>query len=405
MFPRKWMRDQTPLATFALCVILAMTRGLVSAQTGEAPHYAGPDTVAPQVLPINVSIAPPQHCEVLDGVVTLTAIIRANGLAEQIQVDRSDSLRLNHFAIEFVKAQRFTAGTYQDHVAPIAVEMTLALHTCQIDAKKTRNLNDFAFVLRSHPFLMLHAAATPPTAQTTAAVTTYRVGGAISAPVPTDFVNPENLHLFSKSKDSCLISLIIDADGRPKNIRIAKSKDPDFDRSIVEAIQSWHFQPALKDGKTPVAVEGTIAANVIHYARNSFPATVFVAEPVDEVLSSEHGKLEAPVLLNGEEVAARYWPESRIPGTCVITFVVDTQGIPQNVHVVKKLDSSLDLDLIEYARHLRYKPAIKDGTTPIQFTMTLPVSYREKIILFDRSETPRALFAGSLFQILLHSSL
>jgi outer membrane biosynthesis protein TonB len=56
--------------------------------------------------------------------------------------------------------------------------------------------------------------------------------------------------------------------------------------------------------------------------------------------------------------------------------VIDTNGVPQNVHIVKGLDSSLDMETVEMVKHLRFKPVMMDGTTPISVGMIVPVRYR-----------------------------
>ncbi len=52
----------------------------------------------------------------------------------------------------------------------------------------------------------------------------------------------------------CTLKLIVGTDGVPRNIRVLNKIGMGLDEKAVEAVSSWRFDPALKDGK-PVAVE------------------------------------------------------------------------------------------------------------------------------------------------------
>ena len=47
---------------------------------------------------------------------------------------------------------------------------------------------------------------------------------------------------------------MVDTDGEPRNIRIAKPLGMGLDRKAVESVEKWRFDPAQRDGQ-PVAVE------------------------------------------------------------------------------------------------------------------------------------------------------
>jgi protein TonB len=52
---------------------------------------------------------------------------------------------------------------------------------------------------------------------------------------------------------SVTVALVVSSKGIPKDVRVVKGLDKDFDQSTVEAVEQWRFAPAQKDGK-PVAV-------------------------------------------------------------------------------------------------------------------------------------------------------
>jgi TonB family protein len=54
-----------------------------------------------------------------------------------------------------------------------------------------------------------------------------------------------------------LIGLVVSSKGLPRDVHVVRSLDKDLDKSAVEAVQQWTFEPARKDDK-PVAVRITI---------------------------------------------------------------------------------------------------------------------------------------------------
>jgi TonB family protein len=56
------------------------------------------------------------------------------------------------------------------------------------------------------------------------------------------------------------LSLLIDPQGSPKNIRVTRTLDKGLDREAIVAIEKWHFSPGIKDGK-PVLAAAIIQVN------------------------------------------------------------------------------------------------------------------------------------------------
>jgi periplasmic protein TonB len=88
----------------------------------------------------------------------------------------------------------------------------------------------------------------------------YQIGGRVSAPVVIHAVEAEFSDEARRAKYQgvCLISLIVDAQGNPQNIRVARSLGMGLDEKAIEAIRQYKFKPAMKDGRTPVPVPITI---------------------------------------------------------------------------------------------------------------------------------------------------
>jgi protein TonB len=84
----------------------------------------------------------------------------------------------------------------------------------------------------------------------------FRVGGGVSAPKAIYAPDPEYSEEARKAKfqGTCVLWLIVGPDGRPRDIRVQRTLGLGLDEKAIEAVKTWRFDPALKDGK-PVAVQ------------------------------------------------------------------------------------------------------------------------------------------------------
>jgi TonB family protein len=91
----------------------------------------------------------------------------------------------------------------------------------------------------------------------------YRIGGGVSQPVVIRHVDPEFSDEARRAKYQgvCIVSLIVDAQGNPQNVRVVRALGMGLDEKAIEAVRQYRFKPALKDGKTPVAVLLNIEIN------------------------------------------------------------------------------------------------------------------------------------------------
>jgi protein TonB len=90
----------------------------------------------------------------------------------------------------------------------------------------------------------------------------FRVGGGVSAPSVLFKVDPEYSEEARKAKYSgtVLLSVVVDSEGRARDIRVIKSLGMGLDEKAVEAVQKWKFKPGLKGGQ-PVNVRAQIEVN------------------------------------------------------------------------------------------------------------------------------------------------
>jgi len=90
----------------------------------------------------------------------------------------------------------------------------------------------------------------------------FRVGGGVSAPRVLDNPSPDYSEEARKAKyqGTVVLWLIVDANGKPRDVKVARSLGMGLDQKAIEAVRLWKFQPALKDG-SPVAVQINVEVN------------------------------------------------------------------------------------------------------------------------------------------------
>ena len=90
----------------------------------------------------------------------------------------------------------------------------------------------------------------------------YRVGGGVSAPRAIFSPDPEYSEEARKAKyqGTVVLWVVVGADGRPHDLRVTRSLGLGLDEKAMEAVRTWKFEPAKKDGQA-VAVQVNIEVN------------------------------------------------------------------------------------------------------------------------------------------------
>jgi periplasmic protein TonB len=90
----------------------------------------------------------------------------------------------------------------------------------------------------------------------------YRVGGGVSAPRVIYQPDPEYSEEARKSKYQGVVVLwcVVGPDGRVHDVRVQRSLGLGLDEKAIEAVKTWKFEPARKDGQ-PVAVQINVEVN------------------------------------------------------------------------------------------------------------------------------------------------
>jgi len=89
-----------------------------------------------------------------------------------------------------------------------------------------------------------------------------RVGNGVSAPKLIYSVDPKfsNKARHAKYQGICVLSLIVDKDGKPQDIHVVQKLGMGLDEKAIEAVRQYRFKPAYYKGH-PVAVQINVEVN------------------------------------------------------------------------------------------------------------------------------------------------
>jgi TonB family protein len=197
------------------------------------------------------------------------------------------------------------------------------------------------------------AAAQPPV---------FRPGPDVTAPFVVAKADPAYTEeaRVAKLEGSVLLSLVVGADGQPRDIQVARPLGLGLDESAVENVRAWQFKPGTRD-RTPVDV--LVNEEVFfrpqrtlwdwHVVRAVFQAPALATRPALI-------KVKFPATIDVEENAS-----------VTIAFNVGPNGIPVLLRVVKSSNARWESQVVRAVREgWRFRAGTIDGkpaTVPAWF--------------------------------------
>jgi TonB family protein len=240
-------------------------------------------------------------------------------------------------------------------------------------------------------------------------------GNGSSAP-GQEFVLPElipgtsaalSVHRCKAQMGTALLSATVDAEGKPQRIAFSRALGDDRDKLALQIVEADRFKPALWRGSPIVAavsIEVDLEACFLRKNKERDaeydPANLksqpvqridWVPEDLELQLGSAPDESANPSSVPagaGDGVTAPkplftpaaqysdYARRKRLQGVCIVGLIVDVHGMPQDVRVMKSLEPSLDQSAIEAVKKYRFKPAMKDGKTPVPVAVNVEVNFR-----------------------------
>ena len=243
-----------------------------------------------------------------------------------------------------------------------------------------------------------------------------QLGRGITPPEPLPLTQPpvpEGCH--RKVSGKVKVAAIVDAEGRPRNLFLIEALANNLDMLALLLVDHERFKPAMRNG-VPVAVGVTLEQELnscildkagadgkkghfLHLRSMAIPKLAPLRDVPEEIafgptveentlknfaalkpVPGEHREPRPDVIQPKliKSVEANFSDEARkkkISGTNVLSLVVDSNGMPRQLEVVRRLGAGLDEMAMMAVQAYRFQPATKNGL-PIAVPISVEVRFR-----------------------------
>lgn len=165
----------------------------------------------------------------------------------------------------------------------------------------------------------------------------YRPGPEVVAPFVVAKTTPaysEEARL-AKLEGSVLLSLVVGADGKPRDIQVARSLGLGLDESAIENIRTWQFKPGTKNGS---AVDVRVNEEIFFHPTR----TLWDWHAIRVVFQSPPGT-SRPILIKTKFPATVDEEEN---ASVTVGFDIGPKGVPANLRVVKSSDPRWESEVL-----------------------------------------------------------
>jgi TonB family protein len=154
----------------------------------------------------------------------------------------------------------------------------------------------------------------------------------------------------------------VDSSGRPRDLRIARGLGFGLDENALLAVRTWQFAP----GRRPDAV-----------ARVDVEFSLETAE-LNDLIANDMVTRVGPGVVP-PRIVRRVQPRqpggaTQRSGTVLLDAVIEDDGIPRVVRVVRSLSWEMDEAAIEALEQWRFSPAERDGE-PVKVRMDVEMNF------------------------------
>ena len=249
-------------------------------------------------------------------------------------------------------------------------------------------------------------APAPPSPDTD--LTIHYKGPGVTAPVlvalSDDF---DELDHCKKVDGEEKLLIAVDRTGTAQTIMVRKTLGNGLDVMALRIVNLDRFMPGTVDGSPAiVAVTDTMKLETCRVERivgkgqrqsvlhlRSMPDQAFdLVEPPNgaptelppkpgttngilpsQALSNARSEVTPPVLIHHVDPT---FPRGRHEnGTCMISIIVDVNGVPQHLRIVKSLNADADEAAFEAVKQFRFRPGLKNGV-PVPLMITIEVNFQ-----------------------------
>lgn len=131
-----------------------------------------------------------------------------------------------------------------------------------------------------------------------------------------------------------------------------------------------YIAPEHRSQRLPVAIGGAKVSN------QPMKLVVLLLLLTGAIQSQEPAPVIAPkVIVKVEPQYTKEATEAKIEGTVILSTVIDANGTPTGINLVKGLDPGLDHKAVECLQQWRFSPASRRGQ-PIPVKATVEIEFR-----------------------------
>ena len=184
----------------------------------------------------------------------------------------------------------------------------------------------------------------------------FRPGPDVSAPfvaakAPPAYSDEARL---AKLEGSVLLSLVVGADGQPRDIQVVRPLGLGLDENAFENVRAWQFKPGTRNG---IPVDVLVNEEVFFRPQRTlwdWHVVRAVFRPLGGATRPVLVKTRFPATVDAEENAS-----------VTIRFDVGPDGIPADVRVVKSSDTKWERELLFAVREgWRFRPGAAGDKAP-----------------------------------------
>ncbi|MCO5351155.1 MAG: M56 family metallopeptidase [Bryobacteraceae bacterium] len=169
-----------------------------------------------------------------------------------------------------------------------------------------------------------------------------------------------------------VLEVVIGKDGAVQSIeRVNKLVDERLAAAAIEAVKQWKYQPTRLNGE-PVEVKTQVDVNFTLAEKEAAARP----GPAQGGAFRIGGGVSAPQPIF--KVEPEYSEEARavgFQGTVLLSTVIDAEGTPTHIRVVRSLGMGLDEKAMEALAKWRFRPGMKDGR-PVGVISNVEMNFR-----------------------------
>lgn len=343
-------------------------RGLISADELPLPsgaYRAGGDVSAPVLVEqTRTEYSDEGRVAGLEGSVVLVGIVGEDGRPRDLRVTSPLGVGLDEKALEEVKLWKYEPGMLQGK--PVAIFTTFRVEF-ELSERRSR-----WHLIRAN-FDLPDGVQRPY----------FRKAPYPSGPgISRSAMDHASVISAIDRQAAVTITFQVDTQGYPRDFHVLNSTDEIWNREAVELVTDWRFIPATKDGK---AVEVPCTLRLVWGKREIDWSRIPASDESELWQRAVRPSVNPGGMILQRRKEPGYSPEAlqaRVEGVVLLYAMVDGDGVPRDLRVIKPLGYGLDEKALEAAAEWRFqRPTVNERGSPT------PLSFE---VVFRLPETPAA---------------